>query len=81
MQACWEQAFLWALEAEQAEDVTVESGGFRECGKPRGILSLVQPNTIGVTFRDRSPLYGQQLVFVVRTSSPNVPLFVLRRTK
>ena len=31
---------LCPLESKQAEDVTLEIGGFRECGKPRGMLSL-----------------------------------------
>ena len=31
---------LRPLQAEQSEDMTLETGGFRECGKSRGVFSL-----------------------------------------
>ena len=31
---------LRALQTDQAEHVTLEIGGFRECGKSRGVFSL-----------------------------------------
>ena len=40
MQVYWEQVLLSTLESEQVEDVALEIGGFRESGKPRGMLSL-----------------------------------------
>ena len=40
MQAYWEQVFLWALEAEQSEDMALEIGGFGECDESGCGLSL-----------------------------------------
>jgi len=42
----WAHAVLWAFESDQAEDVSVEVGGFGEYGESRGVFSLAGPERI-----------------------------------